>query len=306
MSTNDFKGIIEVNNFTKDYGSNRGVFDVSFAIKKGQFFGFLGPNGAGKSTTIRHLMGFSKPDKGNLKINGLNTFKYHSQLMKDVGYLPGEINLPTFLNGKEFLNEIIKFRKNIDYDYLNYLLKLFPLDLNEEIKYMSFGDKRKLAIIVAFMHNPSILILDEPTSGLDAISQDIFLNFLISEKDKGKTILLSSHILREVEKTCDYIAIIKDGKIVSQFDKSLFNIENKNSFKIYFNTTFDADYFLENIGKNIKITNICKDDFSVSVKVCDDSLSDLFFVLSDDRFQFNRIEQEGESLENFFLSFYKR
>lgn len=306
MSTNDFKGIIEVNNFTKDYGSNRGVFDVSFAIKKGQFFGFLGPNGAGKSTTIRHLMGFSKPDKGNLIINGLNTFKYHSQLMKDVGYLPGEINLPTFLNGKEFLNEIIKFRKNIDYDYLNYLLKLFPLDLNEEIKSMSFGDKRKLAIIVAFMHNPSILILDEPTSGLDAISQDIFLNFLISEKDKGKTILLSSHILREVEKTCDYIAIIKDGKIVSQFDKSLFNIENKNSFKIYFNTTFDADYFLENIGKNIKITNICKDDFSVSVKVRDDSLSDLFFVLSDDRFQFNRIEQEGESLENFFLSFYKR
>ena len=86
----------------------------------------------------------------------------------------------------------------------------------------------------------------------------------------------------------------------------MFNIENKNSFKIYFNTTFDADYFLENIGKNIKITNICKDDFSVSVKVRDDSLSDLFFVLSDDRFQFNRIEQEGESLENFFLSFYKR
>lgn len=306
MSSNNFKKIIEVKNFTKDYGSNRGVFDVSFVINKGQFFGFLGPNGAGKSTTIRHLMGFSKPDKGSLKINGQDTFKYHSQLMKDVGYLPGEINLPTFLKGREFLNEIKKFRKNIDHDYLNSLLKLFPIDLNEEIKSMSFGDKRKLAIIVAFMHNPSILILDEPTSGLDAISQDNFLNFLIAEKSKGKTILLSSHILREVEKTCDYIAIIKDGKIVSQFDKSLFNIENKNSFKIYFNTTFDIDYFLEKIGKNIKIINICKDDCSVSVKADDDSLSDLFFVLSDNYFHFNRIEQEGESLENFFLSFYKR
>ena len=156
---------IEVIDFTKDYGSNRGVFGVSFKVFKGEVFGFLGPNGAGKSTVIRHLMGFSKGDSGSTKIFNQETFKNYFKILKDVGYLPGEIALPVGLTGLQFI-DMIKKLKFIKQWRIDYLLKLFELDPNIETKKMSLGDKRKLAIVTAFMGDPEILILDEPTSSL--------------------------------------------------------------------------------------------------------------------------------------------
>lgn len=167
-------GVIEVKNFTKDYGSGRGVFDISFSVKSGEVFGFLGPNGAGKSTTIRHLLGFSKPDSGTTQIFGLNTFDNYYKIMSRVGYIPGEIALPAGLTGWEFIHMVQDLQHVHNNERLQELLQIFDLQdnvLKGETKHMSLGVKRKLAVVTAFMGDPDVLILDEPTSGLDPVMQ---------------------------------------------------------------------------------------------------------------------------------------
>lgn len=298
MNTSDF--VIEINDFTKDYGSGRGTFDINVKVKKGEFFGFLGPNGAGKSTTIRHLMGFSKPDKGELLIYGKDVKKNRVELMHHIGYLPGEVNLPNYLTGQEFVKQQIKLQKVKDVTFLNELKEEFPIDLSLEIKYMSLGDKRTLAIYSAFMNDPDILILDEPTSGLDPLRQEMFKRFLLKEKRRGKTIFLSSHIFKEIDDTCDRIAIIKDGKIVSDFKKSDFDLKNKDCYYIEFKDNKTLTTFKNRAG----VLNILSEtDKSISLKVIENNLNDLFFCLSN--LEIIKISEIKESLETYFLSFYK-
>ena len=208
-----FMSIIDVEHLTKDYGSGRGVFDVSIHVNEGEVFGFLGPNGAGKSTTIRHLMGFSQPDSGSTKLLGKDSFSHYHEVLNQVGYIPGEIALPAGLTGWEFIHMMQDMYGIHNDEMLKKMLDLFKLEdnvLKGDTKHMSLGVKRKLAIVTAFMSDPQILILDEPTSGLDPVMQQNFINFIVEEKKRGKTILLSSHIFSEVDATCDRIAIIKD------------------------------------------------------------------------------------------------
>lgn len=299
MNTSDV--VIAIKDFTKDYGSGRGTFDINVNVKQGEFFGFLGPNGAGKSTTIRHLMGFSKPDKGELLIFGKDVKKNRVELMKSIGYLPGEVNLPTYLTGKEFVKQQIKLQGVKDVSFLEQLKEEFPIDLDLEIKYMSLGDKRTLAIYSAFMNDPDVLILDEPTSGLDPFRQEIFKKFLLKEKARGKTIFLSSHIFKEIDDTCDRIAIIKDGKIVSDFKKSDFDLKNKDCYRIEFANTNNLNIFKSRCGVNITILN--ESDLTLDIKVEQNNLSDLFFCLSE--LSILKISEIKESLESYFLSFYK-
>lgn len=293
--------VIEIKDFTKDYGFGRGTFEINVKVCKGEFFGFLGPNGAGKSTTIRHLMGFSKPDKGELLIFGQNVQKNRVSLMHKIGYLPGEVNLPTYLTGNEFIKQQISLQKVKNITFLEMLKEEFPIDLSLEIKYMSVGDKRTLAIYSAFMGDPDILILDEPTSGLDPLRQEMFKKFLLKEKSRGKTIFLSSHIFKEIDDTCDRIAIIKDGKIVSDFTKSEFDLRNKNCFLIEFLDIKNKNIFLSRIGKSIDVSET--KTTSVSIKVEENSINDLFFCLSN--LDIKTIKEIKESLETYFLSFYK-
>ncbi|MBK1637410.1 ABC transporter ATP-binding protein, partial [Rhodovulum adriaticum] len=178
-----------VNNVTKDYGYGRGIFNVSFYVNKGEVFGFLGPNGAGKTTTIRHLMGFIKADEGKLYINGKDTWKSSNRIKYDIGYLPGELAFPEYMTGYQFIKFMSEERKLTDTYKLEELKTMFELDTSIKIKDMSLGDKRKLAVVTAFMHDPNILILDEPTSGLDPIMQEKFIKFILNEKESGKTIL---------------------------------------------------------------------------------------------------------------------
>ena len=226
--------VIDVKQLTKDYGSGRGVFDVTFGVGKGEVFGFLGPNGAGKSTTIRHLMGFSRPDGGSTEIFGKKTFERYFEILGKVGYIPGEIALPAGLTGWEFLRMMQSLQGVRDEKRLNYLLKLFELDPSGETKRMSLGVKRKLAVVAAFMNDPDVLILDEPTSGLDPVMQDVFVDFVKKEKSRGKTILLSSHIFSEVDATCDRIAIIKDGRLVSVFEADELRHSAQKVYEVYF------------------------------------------------------------------------
>ena len=209
--------IIEIKNLTKYYGKIKGIEDVSFSVKKGEIFGFLGPNGAGKTTTIRTLLGFLKPTSGNAYIFGLDIEEDGVEIKQDVGYIPGDLNLYGHLTGRQFLNYFISLRDS-DMYLLDELLSIFEVPLDRKIKGYSKGMKQKLGIIQAFMHDPELVVMDEPTAGLDPLLQQEFYNFLKKEKKKGRTMFFSSHILSEVDKICDRVAIIREGGLVALED----------------------------------------------------------------------------------------
>ncbi|MGN1054452.1 MAG: ABC transporter ATP-binding protein [Erysipelotrichaceae bacterium] len=206
--------IIHIENLTRDYNDNKGIFNISFDINEGEVFGFLGPNGAGKTTTIRHLLGFLKAREGKVEINGLDVWNNHDKLLENVGYIPGEIAFFDNMTGLEYLKFIHAYRKDKQ-NRMDELIRMFDLNPKVKIRKMSKGMKQKVGIVAAFMHNPSILILDEPTSGLDPLMQQKFIELIDSEKKRGKTILLSSHMFEEVERTCDRIGIIRNGHLVA-------------------------------------------------------------------------------------------
>ncbi len=294
---------IIVENLTKDYGSGRGVFDVSFKVNKGEVFGFLGPNGAGKSTTIRHLMGFSKPQSGHTKILGKDSFEHYSEFMDKVGYLPGEIALPSGITGFEFLDMMKKMKKVTDDTWLNHLMQMFEVDPYGETKRMSLGVKRKLAVVTAFMNDPDILILDEPTSGLDLKMQQQFIKFIKEEKKRGKTILLSSHIFSEVDATCDRIAIIKDGKIVNEFVANDLKHNENKVYRVMFNDKQELEKFESEDEKNNSYQIIEKKESSCLIYTTDKEINKLIKTLS--RYNFSSFEHLKETLEDYFMSYYK-
>ena len=298
--------VIEVNNLTKDYGSGRGVFDVSIAVNKGEVFGFLGPNGAGKSTTIRHLMGFSKPDSGETLIFGKPTFKKYYEILDKVGYIPGEIALPAGLTGYEFIRMMQDMQGVKNDAQLKRMLDMFELSdevLYGDTKRMSLGVKRKLAVVTAFMHDPEVLILDEPTSGLDPVMQDVFVKYIHEEKARGKTILLSSHIFSEIDSTCDRIAIIKDGRIVSDFIADDLKHASKKYYDVRFKSEADEKTFENKISSISSADMIKTDGERAYLSVDDKDLNAFISLLSDlDPVAFSN---RRESLEDYFMKFYK-
>ncbi len=298
--------VIEVNNLTKDYGSGRGVFDVSIAVNKGEVFGFLGPNGAGKSTTIRHLMGFSKPDSGETLIFGKPTFKKYYEILDKVGYIPGEIALPAGLTGYEFIRMMQDMQGVKNDAQLKRMLDMFELSdevLYGDTKRMSLGVKRKLAVVTAFMHDPEVLILDEPTSGLDPVMQDVFVKYIHDEKARGKTILLSSHIFSEIDSTCDRIAIIKDGRIVSDFIADDLKHASKKYYDVRFKSEADEKTFENKISSISSADMIKTDGERAYLSVDDKDLNAFISLLSDlDPVAFSN---RRESLEDYFMKFYK-
>lgn len=296
----DSSVIINVEHLTKDYGYGRGVFDVSIKVHKGECYGYLGPNGAGKSTTIRHIMGFSKPTTGSTKIEGIETFGRTDEILGKVGYLPGEVALPNGLNGEEFLNMIQLLRGSANKEMLDYLLKKFRLNPKMNIKLASLGDKRKLAVVAAFMNDPDVLILDEPTSGLDPVMQEEFINFIIEEKKRGKTILLSSHIFNEVDRTCDTISIIKDGHHVSTFNANELKHGNKKTYILSFENKSDLDKFV----KECSYAEIKKEDeLSISAFFSMNELSNFLKLAADNHA--TSLEEVKFSLQDYFMKFYK-
>ncbi|MDZ5610625.1 ATP-binding cassette domain-containing protein [Bacillus pseudomycoides] len=207
--------MISVQNVTKQFSSGKGLFDITFQVKEGEVFGYLGPNGAGKSTTIRHLMGFIKPTAGHTEMFGLDCWNEAAKIQREVGYLPGEISFIEGMNGLEFLKLMQGMRGLKDIKRRDELIERLQFDVKTPIRKMSKGMKQKVGIVAAFMHDPEVLILDEPTSGLDPLMQQTFIDLILEEKQKGKTILMSSHIFTEIERTCDRVAIIKDGRLVT-------------------------------------------------------------------------------------------
>ncbi|MCR4911676.1 MAG: ATP-binding cassette domain-containing protein [Bacilli bacterium] len=212
------KVIVKVRNLTKDYGKGRGIFDVSFDVTKGTVFGYCGTNGSGKTTTLRHIMGFLKPQKGSVKVKGLDAWKDADIIKKYIGYLPGEIAFPQVESGSEFLKIQAESLGLKDMSKAEMIINALQLDPTANLRRMSKGMKQKTAIVAALMHSPEIIILDEPTTGLDPLMRDVFVNLIKAEKARGATIIMSNHMFDELEETCDQVAFIKDGRIVDIVD----------------------------------------------------------------------------------------
>ncbi len=213
MSNNNI--IINTSKLTKYYGRRLGIEDVDLEVKRGEVFGYLGPNGAGKTTTIRTLLDFIRPTRGSATVFGLDIRQNSVDIHSRVGYLNGELSLYNDMTGEDLLKYLGNLRGGLDWQYVKTLATRFECDLPRRIQGLSLGNKQKLGLLQAFMNKPELIILDEPTNGLDPLMQHEFYDLLTENKKEGRTIFLSSHILPEVEKVCDRVGIIRQGKLVT-------------------------------------------------------------------------------------------
>lgn len=227
--------VIALKHLKKYYGQAVGVEDVSFSVAKGEIHGFIGPNGAGKSTVIRVLMGLINKTAGDALL--FDAPPSH-QMNKKIGYLPSEVNMYDELTAFEQLRFFAEVRK-CSLERMHQLAKRLDLDLTRKIRDLSFGNKKKVGIIAALLHEPELIILDEPTSGLDPLIQQQFFALLVEEKQKGNTILLSSHVLNEIEKVCDRISLIKMGRVL--FTDTITALKASHYKKVVLSPAIDLD-----------------------------------------------------------------
>lgn len=291
--------IIETDNLTKYYGQKRGIIDVNLKIREGEIFGFLGPNGAGKTTTIRILLDFIRPTKGVAKVFGRDSHKDNIYIKQRLGYIPGEFSLYEQLTVNELLQYFNRLHRGKDNNSIELLAKRFDVNLKERIKNLSHGMRQKVVVISAFMKDAELLILDEPTQGLDPLMQEEFYKLLKEEKDKGKTIFLSSHILSEVEKVCDRVGIIREGRLVEV--EEVHRLKEKR-FKIV-ELTF-AEVIPDEEFKVIDgVEKIISDNRSKKIYVRR-NINELIHKIS--HHQIEDITIQEPSLEGIFLEYYKK
>lgn len=288
--------MIDISHVTCDYGDGKGIFDISFSIKKGEIFGFLGPNGAGKTTTIRHLLGFLYASQGTCSIQGMDCGKQAADIQKNLGYIPGEIALMNDVTGTQFIRFMAEYRGMHDIRRAEALMKRFELDPKGKIKRMSKGMKQKIGIVTAFMHDPDVLILDEPTSGLDPLMQNTFVDLILEEKKRGKTILMSSHMFEEVEKTCDRVGIIKDGHMVKVSTIEALRSSKQQIYRIGFAKQEDAVKFCK---EGFTIRHAHEKDVEVMIG---NDINALIHHLG--QYHVERLDVVHQSLEEIFMQFY--
>jgi ABC-2 type transport system ATP-binding protein len=298
--------VIETHGLTKHYGSARGIADLELTVKEGEIFGFLGPNGAGKTTTIRLLLGLMKPSGGSVEILGKKLAGRRKEILNDIGYLPGDFGLYQELSGLDFIRHLLKVRGLGDNqpvrDKTEALVRRFGFGLKGKIKTYSKGMKQIVGIIQAFCHDPKLVILDEPTSGLDPLVQEKFYELLRQEQQRGITIFLSSHILKEVERVCDRVGIIKEGKLAF--------VEDLKKYRSLVGKKITLDLIQ---GDSLHILNSLKKDFNV--KEISSSEKRLEFFYKGDiqklleyigKVRITNILIEVPTLEDFFLSYYQK
>ncbi|MEI7667866.1 MAG: ABC transporter ATP-binding protein [Erysipelotrichaceae bacterium] len=242
--------IIETKQLTKYYGKARGIIEVDLAIEEGEIFGFIGPNGAGKSTTIRLLLSLIKPTSGKASIFGLDCEHNYQKIHEEIGYLPSEVFYYDNMKVKDLLAYSASFYRKDCKQRIIDLSKRLDLDLNRKIHDLSYGNKKKVGIVQGLLHSPKIIILDEPTGGLDPLMQQTFFDIILEENKRGATVLFSSHILSEVQRLCDRIAIIKDGKII-RID-TIASLKENTYLKVELETTSLPKEFKDNHMDNFK------------------------------------------------------
>ena len=289
------KCILEIQNLTKYYGKIRGVENLTLKLEEGEIFGFIGPNGAGKSTTIRSIMNLINKSSGKVFIENKEFNKDCIDIKEKIGYLPSEIYFYDDLTVKQMLDYHESFYKKDIHNRRIELVNKLQLDEKKKIEDLSLGNLKKLGIILAFMHEPKILILDEPTSGLDPIMQNVFYDLLKEEKAKGHTIFYSTHVLSEVSKICDRVGIIKEGQLIKiEKIEDLFS----NSLTVVTVTSNQVS----DIEKELNIDIISKDENTIQFG---NSLSHDELIKKLSKYKIDRILIEEATLEDMFLHYYK-
>jgi ABC-2 type transport system ATP-binding protein len=287
--------IIEVNHLTKYYGKSRGIIDVSFNVEEGETFGFIGPNGAGKSTTIRLFLSLIYPTKGNAKIFGKDCIKYGPEIRQDIGYLPSEVFYYEGMKVIDLLKYSASFYKKDCTKRLYELADLMELDLKRRIDDLSYGNRKKVGIVQGLLHQPKLIVLDEPTAGLDPLMQQKFFNLIREENKRGATVFFSSHILTEVQKMCNRVAIIKEGSIINIQD--IKTLQKDNYKKIRIASNCDEKQFMVDGVTSLEKTNgtvsfFYKGDINVITRlISTDEISDLTI--------------EDPTLEEIFMHYYE-
>jgi ABC-2 type transport system ATP-binding protein len=244
--------VIEVNKLTKYYGKARGIVDVSFNVEQGEIFGFIGPNGAGKSTTIRLFLSLIYPTSGDAKIFGKDVIRFGPEIRQDIGYLPSEVFYYEGMKVIDLLNYSASFYKKDCTQRIKELSELMELDLKRRIDDLSYGNKKKVGIVQGLLHSPKLIVLDEPTAGLDPLMQQKFFNMIKEENKKGATVFFSSHILGEVQKLCNRVAIIKEGSVINIQDIKTLQKDNYKKIRIAADDINEKQYRVEGVSNLVK------------------------------------------------------
>jgi ABC-2 type transport system ATP-binding protein len=289
--------VIDTAKLTKYYGKQLGIEDVDLEVKRGEVFGYLGPNGAGKTTTIRTLLDFIRPTSGSATVFGLDIRQSSVDIHRRVGYLNGELALYNNMTGEDLLKYLGNLRGGLDWKYVRELAARFQCDLSRRIQGLSLGNKQKLGLLQAFMHKPELLILDEPTNGLDPLMQHEFYDLLTETKKEGRTIFLSSHILPEVEKVCDRVGIIRQGKLVTVETIEALKSHSVRQLEIHFARAIPKEKFSNMQG----IRDILVQDKLLTCNVVG-SLDAL--VKAAAQFEVINIISHEPSLEDIFMTYY--
>ena len=293
--TNDT--VIHTNGLTKFYGRQRGVLDVSIKVQQGEVFGYLGPNGAGKTTTIRTLLDFIRPTRGSATIFGLDTCQHSREIRERVGYLAGELALYENLTGAELLCYASHLRGDVEWKFVEELAARLECDLSQSIRSLSHGNKQKIGLIQAFMHKPDLLILDEPTLGLDPLMQQEFYRLIAEVKAEGRTVFLSSHILPEVERICNHVGIIREGRVIAIENVEALKARALRRLEIHFATLVSQEAFADVAG----VRDVTVEDSVLRCTVVG-SLDALIKAAA--RFEVVDVISHEPSLEEIFLAYY--
>ena len=289
--------IINTTKLTKYYGKQLGIGDVDLEVKRGEVFGYLGPNGAGKTTTIRTLLDFIRPTRGAATVFNLDIRQSSVEIHRRVGYLNGELALYNDMTGEDLLKYLGNLRGGLDWKYVRELAARFECDLPRRIQGLSMGNKQKLGLLQAFMHKPELLILDEPTNGLDPLMQHQFYDLLTETKKEGRTVFLSSHILPEVEKVCDRVGIIRQGRLVTVETIEKLKSHSVRQLEIHFTGTVPKDKFINIPG----VRDIVLQDNILTCTVVG-SLDAL--VKAAAQFEVVNIISHEPTLEEIFMTYY--
>jgi ABC-2 type transport system ATP-binding protein len=288
---------IEADNLTKYYGKQRGILDVSMEIGEGEIFGFIGPNGAGKSTTIRTLLGLIYPTEGEARIFGKLCGKETKDIGKLIGYCPSEVDYYSGMTVGSFLDYSARYYRGVNTNRRKELVERFEVESKRKFADLSMGNKKKAAIIQSLIHEPKLLILDEPTNGLDPLMQTRFYEVLREENKKGTTIFFSSHILTEVQKICERVAVVKEGRIIAQ--------ENIDTLRQKHLNRVSLEFAAEETDPLIRVDGVVSREnrSSGTDLLFSGDVNELIRVLS--RKKLKRLQITEPSLEEVFMHYYE-
>ncbi len=290
--------VIQTEHLTKFYGASRGIQDIDLSVCQGEVFGFLGPNGSGKTTTIRILLDLIRATSGSARIFGLDAHTDSTRIRSRIGYVPGEYGMYEDMSAAQYLHFLGSLRGDKKPPLQHPLVGLLDVDTSRRIKSLSHGTKQKLALVQAFMHDPELVILDEPTSGLDPLVQQRVHELILQSKERGRTIFLSSHILSEVEKVCDRVAILKEGRLIALHGIADLKRLRLKTIEVTFEQDLDESVFrLEGVRK------IEKDGHTVRLWV-DANINGILRILS--QYPIDRISCGDARLEDTFLEYYSQ